>query len=95
MTLQQPLVFTHDPDASLDYTFNWDPWLDPSDSIDAFTVTANDDTVSVDQTLNTPRYVVAWVSGGTLGTVVDLTCHIVTTAGRRDDRTIVLRIRER
>ena len=35
------------------------------------------------------------VSGGTLGAECAVTCHIVTSAGREDDRTVTLRVLER
>jgi hypothetical protein len=37
----------------------------------------------------------AWVSGGTDGEDYPVTCHITTTGGRTDDRTMVIKVRRR
>lgn len=97
-----------DPNAVLDYTWNWADWLDPvSDTIASVSFVATGVTVDsssiVDaDTSDTPPVTVtdggvrAFISGGTAGgakpTVV---CRITTAGGRIDDRTIVFNMRER
>lgn len=88
----------HDPSARLDYRFAWDDWLD-GDTITAATVVAYragvpDATVTVETPAWDATTVTVWVSGGTVGTTVALTCRITTAAGRVDDRTLWLRIRQ-
>lgn len=91
------LEVTKDPDARLDYAWDWTEWLDGDTIVDheiKFDPTENvtlDD--SVRNTENT--MVVAWITGGVLKTSVDVTCHIVTAAGRSDDRTMSLWIDQR
>lgn len=83
-----------DPDAVLDYTFNWTTWLaDASDEIVSYEVFA--DGVTVDSHFRIDGQVTAWVSGGTVGATATVTNRIVTSAGRTEDRTIKLFIRDR
>lgn len=37
----------------------------------------------------------AWLSGGTAGTEYDVTCQIVTSSSRTDERTMTIRVEER
>lgn len=91
--------FTHDPDADLDYGFDWGTkgWLgDDTIAISTWSITKNDDdelvlsTSTHDDTTTT-----IWADGGTKGTDYTITNHIVTAAGREDDRSHTLRCRER
>lgn len=83
-----------DPDAVLDYTFDWSDWLEGvSDSISTASVTASGATVESSSHAN--GLVTAWVSGGTDGTTASVTCRIVTADGRTEDRTIYLIVEAR
>ena len=87
--------YTHDPDARLDYLFDWAQWLSTDeDTITEATVTGPDG-ITVEPATFTDTGVSAWVSGGSAGESYDLTCHIVTAAGREDDRSITLVCKER
>lgn len=86
--------WAHDPDAILDYTISWADWLATGDAIDSATWTVPVGVTKVSQ-VETTTLATIEVSGGTAGTSYDLTCHIVTTDGREDDRTIRLYCRER
>jgi len=79
--------YVKDPDAVLDYVFNWSSWLQDGDTIDTYTVDA-DAGLTVDSDSNTTTAVTAWLSGGTAGQSYGVTCHVVTAGGRKDDRTI-------
>lgn len=104
-------TFTHDPDAVLDYTIDWD---DPkAASVDRWTRTvtvgpwlADGETISTstwtvptgitkDSESETDDTTTIWLSGGTHGTDYDLVNEIVTSAGRTANRTIRIRCRER
>lgn len=89
-------VYTKDPDAVLDWKFDWSRWLATSETITSHTVTSTAG-LTVDSSLVTDddTSVTAWLSGGTAGTRYAVTCHIVTSAGRADDRTIYVYVRER
>ena len=91
-----------DPDAVLDFLFDWSSWLASGESIDSHTVTvtcADEETPTllVDSTSETSGIIFAWLSGGTAGYVYDVTCHMTTdnATPRTDDRTMKVRIQER
>ncbi len=85
-----------DPDATLDYIFNWTDWLAlGGDAISSYTVTVNG--VTKDSDARIGAYVTAWVSGGVAGQVASITCSVTTNSSpaRTDHRTVYLKIRER
>lgn len=84
-----------DPDAVLDYTFDWSDWLGLDNIASHSFVLAGG--VVVDASVGQTKTVTAWVSGGTLGQVAELTCRVVTTNNppRTDDRTLFLNITQR
>ena len=86
-------VFQHDPDADLDYTIDWESWLD-SDTIATSTWVA-DSGITIESDSNTSTTTTVWISGGTAGSSYKATNHIVTAAGRAEDRTITLRVAEK
>lgn len=94
------LKYSHDPEAVLDYVFDWAAFLaDINDTIDSATVDAStiaddDAPLTVDVVSNTTTTVTAWVSGGTVGKSYTLTCHIITNDGREEDKSITLQIKE-
>lgn len=82
-----------DSDAILDYTWDWALWLG-TDTIASATVTGNGCTIVSDT--NTTTTVTAWISGGSVNTAPpSATCHITTTGGRQEDRTIVFQMLDR
>lgn len=99
-------LFIKDPDAVLDYYWDWaattnnssdnGDWLESGETISTYTVTADTGlTKDSDEKTNSDTTIKAWFSGGTVGTEYDVVCHIVTSAGREDDRTITIRVEER
>lgn len=88
-----PQAFIKDPDAVLDYSIDWSDWLD-DDTIATSTWEAEDD-ITVDSDSSTSTTTTIWLSGGTVGAKYRVTNHIVTAAGREDDRRITIRIRDR
>ena|SRR6188768_943265 len=94
-----------DPNATLDYPFNWTAWLDDvSDALATKTVTTptldsegQATTLVVVDSNIVGKKVVAIISGGTPGKTYPVTCHVVTAATppREDDRTIYIKIKER
>lgn len=94
--------YSHDPDAVLDYPFHWTPWLeDVNDTLVSVDVTAEDkgdsDTAPlvVDSFSFDPGGEVAvWLSGGSVGLTYAVTCHIVTTDNREEDKTILIQVKE-
>lgn len=86
----------HDPDAKLDYLFDWAGsyvLMDGDVIVDA-TVTTSAPGVVLTNVSHTDSTVTVWVEGGTVGQRVLLDCHVVTALGREDDETGVLVVRE-
>lgn len=88
-----------DPDEILDYQVKWTDRLETGETItsssweldDGDVVLGATDVVTVDG----DTFTTVWISGGTLGTMSEITNHIVTSAGRHYDKTARLRIRSR
>ena len=88
--------FTKDPNAVLDYKFDWAAWLASGETISTRTVTADTGlTVASSSITNTGTSVTVWLSGGTAGSNYNVLCRIVTSASRTDDRTMRIQVRER
>lgn len=88
--------FIKDPDSILDYTFDWAPWLGPTDTITLSTWIVESPLVSESGgESQTPTTTTLFVSGGVHGTSYDVTNSITTLGGRKTDRTIELRVRNR
>lgn len=88
------MALTKDPDAVLDYVFDWSSWLAEGETILTHQATIESGDAVIDSTSQTTDTVVVWLSGGTIDTNVELRCRVTTTEGRIDDRTIVILIRE-
>lgn len=86
-------TFTKDPDAILDYQWDWADWLG-ADTITAATVTAPTG-ITLDTSTNTTTTVTAWLSGGTTDADYSVACLVETAGGRTDERTIKIQVRER
>lgn len=86
--------FLLDPDAVLDFVFDFSAWLGPSETITSQTVTA-DTGVTVGAVTQSAGVVTVWLSGGVLGSTVRVTCHIVTDQGREDDRSFRVNVVDR
>lgn len=85
-------VFKKDPNAILDYSFDWSLYLTPlADSIQTATWIPDTGLTIVSDT-KTSTTATAFVSGGTVGDILTLTCRITTVGGRTDDRSITLKI---
>ena len=100
-----------DPDAVLDYKWDWkaltngtgtSDWLAAAEAIAAasHTITVTPVTtapLTVDSSAQTDANtsVTAWLSGGLEGTDYEVACEIVTDASRTDERTMKIKCRER
>lgn len=89
-------TFTKDPDATLDYTVDWDgdDWLG-SDTITGTPTWTLPSGVTLASQSNTTTTATAFISGGTANVDYDVACKIVTAGGRTDERTIRLQVRHR
>jgi hypothetical protein len=84
-----------DPAAVLDYTLDWstDGWL----GIDTIASVVWAVPAGITQTAasNTTTGATVWLSGGTLATSYTVTCRITTAAGRTDERSFRIIIKDR
>lgn len=94
-----------DPDAVLDWKFDWaastngsgsSDWLSSGETIQSHTIDP-DTGITVDSSsqTDTNTSVTVWLSGGTAGTEYLVRCEIVTSASRTDERTIKIKCEER
>lgn len=81
-----PLV-SKDPDARLDYTMDWSGALASGDTISTSSWVLPSGITLYAQS-NTSSATVAWLQGGTAGSVYPVVNRIVTANGVNDDRTI-------
>jgi hypothetical protein len=82
-----------DPDAVLDYTFDWTEWL-AGDTITSYTITVPSGiTKNSDSEVSTGK-IQMFLSGGTAGVTYPVACKI-STATRIDERTMQIRCEER
>ena len=91
------MAYKKDPNATLDYTFDWSSYLTPiGDTISTVTWILSNGLTKVSQS-NTTTTATAFVSGGTVGETATLTCRITTNSipPRVDDRSILLKIVDR
>ncbi len=94
MSYTEP-TFVHDPGANLDYSWSWVDWLADGETITTSTVTVETTGLTLGSKTSAAGVVTQWVSGGTAGVAYRMTCHIVTSAGRQDERSMRLRCVDR
>lgn len=87
-------TWVKDSDAVLDWQYDWSSWLETGETIDSYVITAETDITAANDS-ETGGKVTVWLSGGTAGENYDVACRITTSAGRTDERTITIRVRER
>lgn len=87
-------LYVQDPNAVLDYVFDWSGWLAASETISTSTVTVGTGLTENSES-NTTTKATVWLSGGTAGTTYSVTNKIVTNQGRTDERTIQIRVENR
>lgn len=84
-----PNQFVKDPNAVLDYQWDWSEWLAVGETIASHTVTVPTG-LTLDSSTASTTTVTAWLSGGTAGTTYTVTCRVTTSAGRTDDKSITV-----
>jgi hypothetical protein len=89
------MAFVKDPNANLDYRFDWADWLQAGDTITSHDVAVVTGDVVIGSHSNDTNSVTVWLSAGTVGTDATVRVRVTTTQGRVDDRTSTFKIRER
>lgn len=87
-------TYLKDPDAVLDYGFNWSDWLATDETISTSSWTVPDGITEGSDSKTTIKTSV-WLSGGTAGETYEITNEIVTSASRTDERTLSIRVVQR
>lgn len=85
-----------DPDAVLDYQFDWSQWLQDGETIDTsiFIVEGSATLETFDESID-GGFTTFWARNGAAGDVARITNRVTTNQGRTDDDTATLRIRAR
>jgi hypothetical protein len=86
--------FVKDPQAVLDYGWDWSSWLADGETITSHTVTVPSG-LTLDSDNESGGTVTAWLSGGTDNTEYRVVCQIVTSQGRTDERTLRILVQDR
>ena len=88
-----PQRWIKDPDAVLDYTVDWEDWLN-GDTIKTseWTVPTG---ITKDSSNNTTLLATVWLSGGTDGVTYTVVNEIVTNGSRTDNRSIFIEVKEK
>lgn len=86
--------FLKDPNAVLDYVFNWSSWLQSGETISSSTFTVETG-ITKDSETNTTTSATVWLSGGTEGNRYTITNRVTTNQGRTDDRSAIVRVQNR
>ena len=101
MSVEPGALLDKDPDAELNYIMDWTAWLGASATIDAseWFVSGPDSslTISTDEIIAGDLTTQVFLTGGTLHKSYTVTNRITTneTPERIDDRSFMLRIRQR
>ena len=88
-----PQRWIKDPDAVLDYTVDWEDWLN-GDTIKT-SVWALSSGITEDSDSKTTLTATIWLSGGTVGNKYTVINEIVTNGGRTENRSIYIEVKER
>lgn len=83
--------YIKDPDAVLDYGFDWSDWLATDETISSATWTVPDG-ITEDSTERSTTATKVWLSGGTVGSEYTVACKVVTSDGRTDERSFVVEV---
>jgi hypothetical protein len=88
--------FIKDPNAILDYGFDWSDWLQSGEII-VNSTWINPDAITIVTNAYLNQSTVVWVSGGTAGKSYRLTNRIVTnnSPARTDDRTLLIEVQDK
>lgn len=89
-----PSSHNKDPDAKLDYSFDWDKWLNEDEIITEYIITTEEGLTNLGDS-TTGKIVTVWLESGTIGQRYSVACRITTNEGRIDERTAYIAVKER
>jgi hypothetical protein len=86
--------FPKDPDAILDFEFDWADWLQSGETIASYTITVESGIVN-ESDAESSGMVTVWLSGGTDGMNYIIACEIVSSDSRTDERSMRILVADR
>ena len=94
------ITFVKDPSAILDYKFDWSDWLSGGEVISNYEITIDPDeaTELVEDSssiTDAGESVTVWMSGGLHNRAYAVACKIETDGNRTDERTMLIKVRNR
>lgn len=91
-----------DPAAVLDYTIDWNaastlggPWLASGETLSGGAVWTLPIGITKSSQNDTATASTIWLAGGTAGASYTITCKVTTIAGRTDERSFLVVVRQR
>lgn len=89
-------AFPKDPNALLDYSVDWAPWLAADETVASAVVTVPAGLVKDrTETVAATGLITVWLSGGTAGVNYDVGFRITTSQGRVDERSMTVKVNQR
>lgn len=91
-------TYTKDPQATLDYVFDWSQWVQNGEVIvtSQFAVSNTSATgLSVVVTQNTASTATIWLGGGTVGRTYSIVNTVTTDQGRTNVKSVNIRVMDR
>lgn len=86
--------FDKDPDALLDYVFDWSDWLEAGEVISSYEIDVETG-LTKESDSESDGLVTVWLSGGANGESYIVGCEITTSKSRTDERSMRLVINDR
>jgi hypothetical protein len=83
-----------DPEAKINYTVDWEPWL-PTGATIASVVWTVPSGITEEASSETTTTATIQLSGGTAGAAYNIECKITTSTGEIDERTFQIQVEER
>lgn len=90
-----PIVYVKDPAAVLDYSLDWSAVLGFSDTIVASGWGTDPVSIAINVGSFTITTTTVILAGGTVDTDYTVTNHIATAKGKSDERSFIVRVRQR
>lgn len=89
-------AFPKDPNALLDFSVDWSPWLAADETVASAVVTVPAGLIKDrDETVMPTGLITVWLSGGTAGTNYDVGFRVTTNQGRVDERSMTIKVSQR
>ena len=86
--------FPKDPQAVLDFEFDWSNWLQSGETISSHDITVPTG-ITLASDAESGGIVTVWLSGGTDGTNYIVACEITTSSARTDERSMRILVADR